>query len=406
MARAGQAADPPLDPPRLLRPFLRFARLPDHALLAVRRALENDVGFRSRVAEAAGDDELDRAAWLFLHRPPGWAEELAERAGEVQAVADVARETREERTAVRRLAQMEQAVERAERAATKARAEAAGAAAEVAEERRARRAAELAADALTRRVVGLEEDVAAGRRRAADAKLELSRWRARVDQLEGDLARAAARPQFDPTGVYAALTVSADALRAVRAAVAEAEARMWTGAVTVVEGPGRAGKAVGPPTTRHRPPAPRRRPAPLPPAIFDDSAEAAAHLVRVSDVLVVVDGYNAAMSIWPGVAPPELRQRLLDALCELVARTGADVHVVFDGVESVGPARPAARLGVRVTFSPPDVEADDVILAMVDELPPTRPVVVASSDRRVQEGARTRGANVVSSAQLGSVLGR
>lgn len=155
------------------------------------------------------------------------------------------------------------------------------------------------------------------------------------------------------------------------------------------------------------PPPPRRRPVALPPAVFEDSAEAAAHLVRVPEVLVLVDGYNVAMSIWPAVAPAELRQRLVDALSELSARTGAEVHVVFDGAELAGSvARPGGRLPVRVTFSPPDVEADDVILAMVDGVLPNRPVVVASSDRRVQEGARSRGANVVSSAQLGELLGR
>ncbi|MGH9178903.1 MAG: NYN domain-containing protein, partial [Acidimicrobiales bacterium] len=152
-----------------------------------------------------------------------------------------------------------------------------------------------------------------------------------------------------------------------------------------------------------RPPA--RRPAALPPAVLDDSVAAAAHLVRVPGTLVLVDGYNAAKALWPDVPGIELRERLVDALSELHARTGAGIHVVFDGAD-MGHARPRPRSGVRVSFSPSDVEADDVILELVDEEPVQRPVVVASSDRRVQDGARRRGASVVSSAQLAGVLRR
>ena len=80
---------------------------------------------------------------------------------------------------------------------------------------------------------------------------------------------------------------------------------------------------------------------------------------------------------------------------------------MFDGADL--PHRPpvaSARQAVRVSFSPAGVEADDVILRLVDTIPADRPVVVASSDRRVQEGARDRGANVISSSQLLAVLGR
>ncbi|PLS76774.1 MAG: hypothetical protein CYG61_00270, partial [Actinobacteria bacterium] len=125
MALAGVDADPPVEPPRPLRPFLRFVRLPDQALVVVRRSLEDDAAFRARVADAAGEEEVGRAGWLFLNRPSGWEDELAELAGAEQAAADAAREAKEERTAMRRLAQVEQAVERADKAAAKARAEAA-----------------------------------------------------------------------------------------------------------------------------------------------------------------------------------------------------------------------------------------------------------------------------------------
>lgn len=414
VARAGRLADPVVEPPRLLRPFLHFVKLPDQALVAVRRALEEDESFRHRAAEAADEEEVGRAGWLFLNRPEGWEEELERLTADLQATADASRDVKEERTAVRRLAQAEHAVERAEKLAAKARAEAAGAAAELAEERRSRRAAEEGAAALSRRVAALEEEAAKGRRKAAEAKVELSRWRERVAGLEADMARAATRPSLDAGAVHLALTAAEDAVGAVRRALEDEEARMEAGDAAAAIGADTAGGANDPtaPSSgrdrgRRRPPATRRRPAPLPPAVFEDSVQAAAHLVRVPHVLVLVDGYNASMSIWPGVAPEQLRQRLVDALSELSARTGAEVHVVFDGAELGGSvARPGGRLPVRVTFSPPDVEADDVILEMVEAVPVDRPVVVASSDRRVQDGARSRGANVVSSPQLGELLGR
>jgi predicted RNA-binding protein with PIN domain len=85
----------------------------------------------------------------------------------------------------------------------------------------------------------------------------------------------------------------------------------------------------------------------------------------------------------------------------LAARTGADVHVVFDGDEQearTSVLRPRSR--VKVTFTAEGVEADDVLLDLVDTLPPRRPVAVVSDDRRVRAGATARGAAVLSSAQL------
>ena len=47
-----------------------------------------------------------------------------------------------------------------------------------------------------------------------------------------------------------------------------------------------------------------------------------------------------------------------------------------------------------------------MVLARVADLDVTRPVLVASSDRRVQDGAAALGANVISSAQLLGALRR
>jgi predicted RNA-binding protein with PIN domain len=152
----------------------------------------------------------------------------------------------------------------------------------------------------------------------------------------------------------------------------------------------------------------RRRPTPLPPGTFDDSVEAAGHLVRVEGVRVLVDGYNVTKSARPELALSEQRRWLTDAAVELAARTGARVELVFDGADErpSAPANLGRRQGVQVRFSAEGVEADDLLLELIEGLPRHVPVVVASDDRRVRDGAERRGANVVSTAQLLTVLGR
>ena len=102
----------------------------------------------------------------------------------------------------------------------------------------------------------------------------------------------------------------------------------------------------------------------------------------------------------PFLDPYAQRDSLVAALGTVKTRTGAQVHVVFDG-DAEG-ARPAvgAPLPVRVHFSPAEIEADDVILDMVAGLPTDVPVLVVSSDRRVADGARRLGANSVRSREL------
>jgi predicted RNA-binding protein with PIN domain len=122
---------------------------------------------------------------------------------------------------------------------------------------------------------------------------------------------------------------------------------------------------------------------------------------------LLVDGYNVSQTGWPELAIAEQRRRLVDALPELATRSGVDVSVVFDGADPLWPpVVPATSRLVKVSFSPAEVEADDVVLARVADLDPSRPVLVASSDRRVRDGAAEKGANVISSAQLLAALRR
>ena len=166
-------------------------------------------------------------------------------------------------------------------------------------------------------------------------------------------------------------------------------------------GPGRADPLGG----RDRP---RRRPLPLPPAVFDDSPEAAAHLVRAAGVHLVVDGYNVTFTSWTGNDLPALRHRLVTALSELVVRVKLPVTVVFDGADEGGrvAAPPVARPWLRIVFSASSVEADEVIVEAVRALPAQVPVVVVTNDRRVRADVGRLGANVLSVEQFLGVLGR
>jgi len=150
-----------------------------------------------------------------------------------------------------------------------------------------------------------------------------------------------------------------------------------------------------------------RVPLALPGGMFDDSVEAAEHLLRAPGAVLVVDGYNVTMTGWPELDGPGQRRRLVDAVSDLALRTSTAVELVFDGaeVEPLTPP-PPSRPMVRVRFSDPGVEADDVIIDLVGRIPAATPVIVASSDNRVRTGVRRRGANVLHARQLVAVLRR
>lgn len=114
---------------------------------------------------------------------------------------------------------------------------------------------------------------------------------------------------------------------------------------------------------------------------------------------LIIDGYNVTKTGYPELPLADQRERLAHQVAALAARTGAEVTVVFDGadvlmVPSAGPR------GVRVLFSEPGVQADDVIRDLVSAEPPGRQLVVATSDRAVVTSVRHRGAYAVSSPVL------
>jgi predicted RNA-binding protein with PIN domain len=144
----------------------------------------------------------------------------------------------------------------------------------------------------------------------------------------------------------------------------------------------------------------RRTPARLGRGLLADSVEGLDEFLGRPETFVLVDGYNVSMAGWPGMAISEQRDMLLRSLGSLSAISAADIHVVFDGAYEG--ARPAVSspLPVRVHFTEAGVEADDRILEFVDDAPLDDAVVVISSDSRVRDGARERGAVPVPSSTL------
>lgn len=122
-------------------------------------------------------------------------------------------------------------------------------------------------------------------------------------------------------------------------------------------------------------------------------------LLALPAVHLIVDGYNVTKTGYPDLPLADQRDRLAHQLAALAARTGAEVTVVFDGADVLAVPTAGPR-GVRVLFSDPGVQADDVIRNLVAAEPLGRQLVVATSDRAVATSVRHRGAYAVASAVL------
>lgn len=121
---------------------------------------------------------------------------------------------------------------------------------------------------------------------------------------------------------------------------------------------------------------------------------------------LIVDGYNVSKTDYPELTLFDQRTRLIGGLAAVVARTGAEVTVVFDGAAVASPGLTRYPKGVRVLFSEPGVLADDVIRELVAAEPVGRPIVVASSDRAVADSVQRDGAHPMASSVLLDLLRR
>lgn len=432
VAKLGSRSRPPIPVPARLRPIMRVTRLPDRMLETIREVVDTDAEFRQRVAKAATDESaLGRPSWLWLVRPEGWESELAVLVEEAAGADLEERKKREAESAVKQLAEATAALQRAQAelvALKLANDDLRASAARRSKDDRLHHegvrtlSAELeAARAEIDRVRSLNDELsstlesrskelsdASGRRREDQRLIEDLRAQLEAaHRLADDARNAVHRIDADATRLREGLARAEAGARALAEDIAGAAGRAAT--TTAGGEPPAATGVVTEARTRAEPQRTRRRvPLALPPATFEDSPEAAAHLVRAEGVLLAVDGYNVTLRSWPSLALAEQRRRLVDSLAELVMRAGTEVLLVFDGTDSgnrLGP--PAAVRGrLRVVFSPSEVEADDVIIAAVDAFPPERPVVVATNDRRVRDSTSALGANVISVDQLLSVLGR
>jgi len=384
----------PAGSPKALQPFLKFQKMPARAMPVVRKVLDSDDAFRERVASVVALDMLDRPAALFLTRPDGWEDELDRLAvDEAQAAAD-AEEAKAEKSAQRKLKAAESARTKAEERVKDLTVEIERARALLDQERVARRQAETTAHNVTWDVDNL-------RKRVRELEAAAETWaREREDLLAG---RGLQEPSPEPVPAPAPaadLSGVVDALHDARAAL-DAAARSLDDALRAVPDASNSGAQESLSHERRiRPQKHTRRPEPLPGGLRDDSDEVARYLVALRHVVVVVDGYNVAKRAWPEL--PSLvdqRDRLLDRLVRLHASTRAEVWVVFDGTQAGGSA-PSKGQPVRVVFTESATTADEQILLLLPTVPRERPVVVASSDREVADGARRLGANVISAEQL------
>lgn len=381
IARLAASAHPPVPPPGPLRPLLKLRHLPDRALGTVRRVLDQDDRLRTAVAAATTEELVGTASWLYLRRPDGWEEALEAEVGAQLEAGTAAEQARAEATAARRLAAVEESLRKAEATAGSLRRDLAEVKERLVEERRARRAAETEAGRLRRQVEELSNAEPAPA--SADDRSALLE---EVARLEAQLAATPPEPAaVDRAPVRRAL----DALDRVRFELGD-----WL--------------TDDPEPRQERAEPPRRRPAPLPPAVFDDTVEAADHLVRLPGVVVLIDGYNVTKLRHPDLPLPEQRSWLLDAAAALAARCDAEVLIVFDGdgEAAVVPSTGARRATVTARYTQAGVEADDDLLALVATVPVHRHVVVVSDDRRVREGASFYGANLVGSGAFAELLRR
>lgn len=374
IAAAGSKLRPALPFPSGLKPYLRFHRLPPAALAKVREAVEGDSVFLGRLGMVATEELLDDVGMLWLTRPDGWhaaAVAIATKADNVPG-DDAAELRREQR---RRDA--------AEASAVRSRLEVAL----LREQLEAERASRVAADA---QLAAASSELKAMRRRTAELERSVEKRirgadsaAAVVGSVEARLA--AARDEL------ASAVAARDAALADRAAVhsgpsgdIERVRALLTEALALTRGPS--------PSSRRR----QRTPIALPGGVYGDSEAAGQHLLRTTDAVVLVDGYNVAKLGWPRLPLERQREVCIEAAENLARRWGCLIHIVFDGASVVGATAPARRL-VRVSFSPEGVIADDVLRAEVAALDTDRPVVVVTNDKAVIGDVRAAGANIVAS---------
>ena len=335
------------------------------------RALEDDT-FRALVVQWLDDDPpLKRTdaqvLRLAAERSDGWEDELASK------ISRPPRRTREPRP------RDDDAIAREKEKARKAREDA----------RRAREDLERALRDSKARIAALQEELTITR-----ADLQATRKELHSATKEADRARA----ELDRELRKARNRVKDAEVEAKRARKESQTARKELQKNTApTRQPGKKS-----PRPQPLPPEPkRRRPLPVPKGRFEDAPETLQAWLEVSNVHLLVDGYNVSKA--PGgygeLDLDKQRERVIQEIGKLARRHPIAATIVFDGSDIPPGAGRRARGPVAVEYSRPDEIADDHLIAKLADLP-KYPVVVVTNDRELQGRARALGATIATSDQL------
>ncbi|HUF96771.1 MAG TPA: NYN domain-containing protein [Ilumatobacter sp.] len=383
MANEGQKLKPPMKFPSGLKKFLKSPRIPTGSLPALCRVVEADDDFRQRLGRGAVPELVDEVGLLWLQRPDGWQVQIAELVAAIDsAAADADLATQLRRSEKRR--------EAAASVAARSQAELVALGQAVTDR-------DQVIEGLRSDLVKYRDELDAVKADLIDVRLEARHARDREAAAVAKVAAADAAVKQAQHAQHDAEHVRDDVLAhradeatdrselARLAATAEALAAQLAALSADPEGG----------SVRRRP---ERRALPLPGGVLGSSASAAEYLLR-SGASVLIDGYNVAKLAWPRLDLTGQRVVLLDVVENMARRFGSDITVVFDGADVIGATADGRRV-IRVMYSPSGVTADDVIRDEVGRLPPTRPVVVVTSDQEIVRDVRAMGANTLFSDQL------
>jgi hypothetical protein len=137
------------------------------------------------------------------------------------------------------------------------------------------------------------------------------------------------------------------------------------------------------------------RPLVLPDELAADTTAAARWLLDGARVLLV-DGYNASLSLRAGQPLIEQRRWLVERLRPLAARGRAVPVIVFDGDGQGSTQRDPS--GVEIRFTASGTIADDEIVFAVAAT--ADPVLVITDDAELQQRVRAEGGNVLGTVHL------
>lgn len=123
----------------------------------------------------------------------------------------------------------------------------------------------------------------------------------------------------------------------------------------------------------------------------------------------LIDGNNLLFAAREAEGPdrPPGRSLLCARLGDWARRTGAQVHVVFDGPAPDAPfAKQIGDPDIQVSFSGRGVTADAALIAALASDSAARRLVVVSTDREIRAAARRRRARVLRSDEFWARLQR